>query len=108
MRRSSPSSVASSKRIDQLAAAFSAFRSSHGAGRRIPLGLRRQFLAALDAGEPARALRIACRCRSAGLLSRWARGVRAERAHSPGTTGDGRAFSRRMMETKPYGWSKLM
>jgi hypothetical protein len=61
MRRSSPSSVASSKRIDQLAAAFSAFRRSHGAGRRIPLGLRRQFLAALDAGEPARALRIACR-----------------------------------------------
>jgi hypothetical protein len=63
MRRSksqSPSSVASSKRIDQLGAAFSALRRSHGAGRRIPLGLRRQFLAALDAGEPARALRIAC------------------------------------------------
>lgn len=56
----SPSSVASSKRIDQLAAAFSAFRRSQGAGRRIPLGLRRQFLAALDAGEPASALGIAC------------------------------------------------
>ena len=63
MRRSifqSPSSVASSKRIDQLGAAFSAFRRSHGAGRRIPLGLRRQFLAALDAGESASVLRIAC------------------------------------------------
>ncbi len=56
----SPSSVASSKRIDQLAAAFSAFRRSRGPGRRIPLGLRRQFLAALDSGEPASALRIAC------------------------------------------------
>jgi hypothetical protein len=56
----SPSSVASSKRIAQIAAAFSAFRRAHGAGRRIPLGLRRQFLAALDAGEPASALRIAC------------------------------------------------
>jgi hypothetical protein len=59
-RSQSPSSVASSKRIDQLAAAFSAFRRSQGAGRRIPMGLRRQFLAALDAGEPAGALRVAC------------------------------------------------
>jgi hypothetical protein len=56
----SPSSVASSKRTDQLGAAFSAFRRAHGPGRRIPLGLRRQFLAALDAGESASALRIAC------------------------------------------------
>jgi hypothetical protein len=56
----SPSSVANSKRIAQIAATFSAFRRAHGAGRRIPLGLRRQFLAALDAGEPASALRIAC------------------------------------------------
>lgn len=56
----SPSNGASSKRIDQLAAAFSAFRRSTGTGRRIPLGLRRQFLAALDAGEPAHALRVAC------------------------------------------------
>ena len=63
MRRSksqSPSSGARSRRIDQVAAAFSAFRRSKGAGRRIPLGLRRQFLAALDAGEPAHALRVAC------------------------------------------------
>jgi hypothetical protein len=63
MRRSkfeSSSRVASSKRIDQLAAAFSAFRRSRGPGQRIPLGLRRQFLAALDAGAPASALRIAC------------------------------------------------
>jgi hypothetical protein len=63
MRRSklqSPSNVASSKRIEQLAAAFSAFRRSHKPGRRIPLGLRRQFLAALDAGEPASAIEKAC------------------------------------------------
>jgi len=63
MRRSkleSPSNVARSKRIDQLAAAFSAFRRTHGPGRRIPLGLRKQFLAALDAGESAGAIGKAC------------------------------------------------
>jgi hypothetical protein len=42
------SNVAGSKRLVQLAAAFAAFRSVHGPGRRIPLGLRRQVLAALD------------------------------------------------------------
>jgi len=63
MRRSSlqsPSNVASSKRIERLAAAFLAFRRSHGPGRRIPPGLRRQFLAALDAGESAGAIGKAC------------------------------------------------
>jgi hypothetical protein len=63
MRRSKPqslSNVASSKRFAQLAAAFVAFRSVHGPGRRIPLGLRRQFLAALDAGVSASAIRRAC------------------------------------------------
>lgn len=63
MRRSnprSPSDVVTSKRVEQLAAAFAAFRRAHGAGRRIPLGLRRQFLAALDAGVVAGALGKAC------------------------------------------------
>ena len=63
MRRSklqSPSSVASSERIDQLAAAFSAFRRTHGPGRQIPLGLRRRYLAALDAGGSASAIGRAC------------------------------------------------
>jgi hypothetical protein len=51
MRRSRPqslSNVAGSKRFAQLAAAFAAFRREHGPRRWIPLGLRRQFLAALD------------------------------------------------------------
>ena len=63
MRRSkpqSPSDVANDKRIDALAAAFSAFRRAHGPGRRIPMGLRRQYLAALDAGGSAGAIGRAC------------------------------------------------
>lgn len=63
MRRSnpqSPSDVAVNKRIVQLAAAFVAFRRANGPGRRIPLGLRRQFVAALDAGVSAGALGKAC------------------------------------------------
>ena len=63
MRRSKPQSVsdvASGKRVVQLAAAFTAFRHAHRPGRRIPLGLRRQFLAALDAGAPASAIGKAC------------------------------------------------
>jgi hypothetical protein len=44
----------------QLAAAFAAFRRVHGPGRRIPLGLRRQFVAALDAGVSAGVLGKAC------------------------------------------------
>jgi hypothetical protein len=56
----SPADVATGKRIVQLAAAFAAFRRGHGRGQRIPMGLRRQFLAALDAGVPAGALGKAC------------------------------------------------
>ena len=56
----SPSDVAVNKRVVQLAAAFAAFRRANGAGRRIPLGLRRQFLAVLDAGVPAGAVGKAC------------------------------------------------
>ena len=63
MRRSkpqSPSDVAGSRRVEQVAAAFAAFRGVHGRGQRIPVGLRRQFLAALDAGVPAGAIGKAC------------------------------------------------
>jgi hypothetical protein len=59
-RPQSPSDVANSKRIDRLAAAFSAFRRAHGPGRKIPLGLRRQYLAALDAGGAATGIGRAC------------------------------------------------
>ena len=56
----SPSEAANHKRIDAIAAAFSAFRRAHGPGRRIPMGLRRQYLAALDAGGSAGAIGRAC------------------------------------------------
>ena len=59
-RPQSPPDVATGKRVVQLAAAFAAFRGVHGRGQRIPVGLRRQFLAALDAGVPAGALGKAC------------------------------------------------
>ena len=54
------SNVAGSKRLVQLVAAFAAFRSVHGPGRRIPLGLRRQVLAAVDAGVSAGAIGKVC------------------------------------------------
>ena len=63
MRRSKPqslSNVAGAKRLVQLAAAFEAFRRAHGPGRRIPLGLRRQVLAALDAGVSTSAIGKVC------------------------------------------------
>ena len=54
------SDVAGSKRLVRLAAAFAAFRSVHRPGQRIPLGLRRQVLAALDAGVSASAIGKVC------------------------------------------------
>jgi hypothetical protein len=63
MRRSKPqslSNVAGAKRLVQLAAAFAACRRVHGPGRRIPLGLRRQVLAALDAGVSTSAIGKVC------------------------------------------------
>jgi len=56
----SPFDVANHKRIDAIAAAFSAFRRANGPGRRIPMGLRRQYLAALDVGGSAGAIGRAC------------------------------------------------
>ena len=56
----SPSDVANHKRIDVVAAAFSAFRRAHGPGRRIPLGLHQQYLALLKTNGPASAIGRAC------------------------------------------------
>ena len=63
MRQPKPQSlsdVANHKRIDALAAAFSAFRRAHGPGQRIPMGLRRQYLAVLEAGGSASAIGRVC------------------------------------------------
>jgi hypothetical protein len=63
MRLSEPPSLSNasrSKRLAHLAAAFAAFRRVNEPGRRIPLGLRRQVVAALDAGVSASAIRKAC------------------------------------------------
>jgi len=54
------SDLCGNRQFVDLAAAFGAFRRVQGARRRIPLGLRRQVLAALDAGVPASAIGKAC------------------------------------------------
>jgi hypothetical protein len=54
------SSVAGTKRLQHLAAAFAGFRRANGPRRRISLGLRRQVVAALDAGVSASAIQKAC------------------------------------------------
>jgi hypothetical protein len=54
------SNLTGSKRLTRLAAAFVAFRSVHGPGRRIPLGLRRRVVAAMDSGISAGAIERAC------------------------------------------------
>jgi hypothetical protein len=62
MRRSKPQSRSNThaKRLQHLAAAFAAFRRVNPRGRRIPAGLRRQVVAALDAGVSTSALAEAC------------------------------------------------
>lgn len=67
-----------SKRLVQLAAAFAAFRSAHGTGKRIPLGLRRQVLAALDAGVTAGAIERVCGV-SWSQTKNWRSAARAAR-----------------------------
>ena len=54
------SDEAEARRLERLAAAFAAFRRVNRPGRRIPLGLRRQVVAALDAGVSAGAIAKAC------------------------------------------------
>jgi hypothetical protein len=63
MRQSKPqtlSRASRTQRLAPLAAAFAAFRRVNKPGRRIPLGLRRQVVAALDAGESLSAIQKAC------------------------------------------------
>jgi hypothetical protein len=54
------SAEADARRLQHLAAAFAAFRRVNRPGRRIPLGLRRQVVAALDAGVSVGAITRAC------------------------------------------------
>jgi hypothetical protein len=72
------SHLASSKRLAQLAAAFTAFRSAQGTGKRIPLGLRRHVLAALDAGVTAGAIERVCGV-SWSQTKNWRSAARAAR-----------------------------
>lgn len=51
---------AETQRLQHLAAAFAAFRRANRPGRRIPLGLRRQVVAALDAGVSPAAITKTC------------------------------------------------
>jgi hypothetical protein len=64
MRQSKPqqprSNASHAKRLQHLAAAFAAFRCVNPRGRRIPMGLRRQVVTALDAGVSTSALADAC------------------------------------------------
>jgi hypothetical protein len=63
MRQSKPQTLlkaSRAKRLVHLAAAFAAFRRANKAGRRIPLGLRIQVVAALDAGVSASAIQKTC------------------------------------------------
>ena len=72
MRQSEPqtlSKASRAKRLAPLAAAFAAFRRVKP-GRRIPLGLRMQVVAALDAGVSASAIQKTCRV-SWSQAKRW-------------------------------------
>jgi len=61
MHKSGPHlSAAHSKRLQQLAAGFEAYRRNHP-GRRFPRGLRGQVIGAIDAGISASAVGRACK-----------------------------------------------
>ena len=73
MRQSKPQTLSKASRAGRLAplaAAFAAFRRGNRAGRRIPLGLRMQVVAALDAGVSASAIQKSCGV-SWGQATRW-------------------------------------
>ena len=73
MRQSKPhtlSKTGRAKRVAPLAAAFAAFRRVSRPGRRIPLGLRMQVVAALDAGVSLSAIQKTCGV-SWGQATRW-------------------------------------
>ena len=73
MRQPKPQTLSRPSRAKQLAplaAAFAAFRRVNKPGRRIPLGLRRQVVAALDAGVSLSAIQKSCGV-SWGQATRW-------------------------------------
>lgn len=73
MRPSNPqthSTASRTKHLAHLATAFAAFRRANEPGRRIPLGLRMQVVAALDAGVSATAIQKTCGV-SWNQASRW-------------------------------------
>ena len=79
MRQSKPQTLlkaSRAKRLVHLAAAFAAFRRANKAGRRIPLGLRIQVVAALDAGVSASAIQKTCGV-SWSQATRWRAAVHA-------------------------------
>ncbi len=79
MRQSKPQTLpkaSRAKRLAPLAAAFAAFRRVSKPGRRIPLGLRTQVIAALDAGVPASAIQKSCGV-SWSQTTRWRSAVHA-------------------------------
>jgi hypothetical protein len=73
MRQSKPQSLSNAshaRRLERLAAAFAAFRRGKEPGRWIPLGLRTQVVAALDAGVSASAIQRSCGV-SWSQVTRW-------------------------------------
>lgn len=82
MRKNQPqflSNAAYTDRLHHLAAAFAAFRRANKPGRRIPLGLRTQVVAALNAGVSANAIEKACGL-SWSQVTRWRSAARADGA----------------------------
>jgi hypothetical protein len=70
MRQSGPRPItAHSKRLQQLAAAFAAYRRGNP-GRRLPQGLRAQVVAAIDAGVSKSAVGRTCKL-SWSQISGW-------------------------------------
>jgi hypothetical protein len=95
MRKSDPhSNAAHSKRLQQLAAAFDAYRRGNP-GRRFPRGLRGQVVAAIDAGATASAVSRACNL-SWSQITSWqasARGARVAPSASAAAIAPPRVLS---------------
>lgn len=82
MHKSGPRSTAAhSKRLEQLADAFDAYRRGNP-GRRFPRGLRGQVIAAIDAGASASAVSRACKLSWSQITSWQQASARSARAPS--------------------------
>ena len=83
MHKSDPRSTAAhSKRLQQLAAAFDAYRRGNP-GRRFPRGLRGQVIAAIDAGVSASAVSRACNLSWSQITSWQQASARSARVAPP-------------------------